>query len=86
MNTQFDHDTHPGCPVPSKTILPNHPSQLSGLQAVPENMRKLNKSLESTGTVAEKSAALTEFLNPTATSAPATPTVPETPSGSGGEA
>ena len=74
MNTQFDHDTHPGCPVPPKTILPNHPSQLSGLQAVPENMRKLNESLESTGTVAEKSATLTEFLNPT------TPTVPETPS------
>ena len=80
MNTQFDHDTHPGCPVPPKTILPNHPSQLSGVQAVPENMRKLNESLESTGTVAEKSAALTEFLNPT------TPTVPETPSGSGGKA
>ena len=80
MNTQFDHNTHPGCPVPPKTILPNHPSQLSGLQAVPENMRKLNESLESTGTVAEKSAALTEFLNPT------TPTVPETPSGSGGKA
>ena len=80
MNTQFDHDTHPGCPVPPKTILPNHPSQLSGLQAVPENMRKLNEALESTGTVAEKSAALTEFLNPT------TPTVPETPSESGGKA
>lgn len=83
MNIQFDHDTHPGCPVPPKTILPNHPSQLSGLQAVPENMRKLNKSLESTGTVAEKSATLTGFLNPTA---PATPTAPETQSASGGKA